>query len=160
MNAEKTGTPPGERKQRILVVDDDPTTLKVAVALLERNGFDARPLQDSTRIFAHVAELRPDLVIMDYDMPGLSGPQASYLLNCVPAPQRIPIVFLSGHIDGNARLAGALNGAAAYLDKPINEFALVRIIRLILGKPKTCGQVPTRPPVVAVGAGTRSGVAV
>jgi CheY-like chemotaxis protein len=123
-------------RTRILIVDDEPVISAVVAHMLQNDGFEACCLQDSDRILPRVEETRPDLVIMDYEMPGLSGPEAAIRLKSDPATRGIPIVFLSGYTDSTHRMTAAFSGSVAFLAKPVNKFALLGLIHRIIGVSK------------------------
>jgi DNA-binding response OmpR family regulator len=121
-------------RKRILVVDDEPEVSAVVVQMLKRNGFDGWAINDPPEVPERSAEIRPDLLILDYEMPALRGPELSVLLKSRKETSRIPVIFLSGMTDADSHPAGSFSGAAIYLDKPIDEGKLVAIIRRLMDR--------------------------
>jgi twitching motility two-component system response regulator PilH len=120
---------------RILVVDDEPAVSGVVVDILKKNGFDAWDINDPLEVPQRSAELHPDLIILDYEMPNLQGPELSVLLKSRTETRAIPTVFLSGMTDPDSHETGAFTGAAAYLDKPLDEIKLIATIRALTENP-------------------------
>jgi putative two-component system response regulator len=75
---------------------------------------------------------QPDLILLDVDMPGASGFEVCQLLKEDPATSRIPVIFLTGHVDPSAQLEGLDLGAVDYLTKPINAKLLLARVRIHL----------------------------
>jgi two-component system phosphate regulon response regulator PhoB len=121
---------------RILVVDDEPAVSGVVVEILKKNGFDAWDTNDPLEVPQRSSEIRPDLIILDYEMPNLQGPELSVLLKSRPETRSIPVLFLSGMTDRESHEAGTFTGAAAYLDKPLDENKLIETIRALTGNPR------------------------
>jgi DNA-binding NarL/FixJ family response regulator len=101
---------------RILIVDDHPLTRDALAALLEQGGFEiAGRAADAESAIAGAAELRPDLVLLDLSLPGMSGVEALPLLR-EAAPDAEVVVLTASGTEEN--LLGAIRaGAAGYLLK-------------------------------------------
>ena len=121
-----------EPRKRILVVDDEPEVTKYVVRILENAGFDARYVNDPLKAVDQATEIVPDLILMDFDMPGLMGPELSVLLKRALEPRNVPIVFLSGMTGEDHREIAAFGGAVVYLDKPFDAGKLLRTVRGLL----------------------------
>jgi CheY-like chemotaxis protein len=81
----------------VLLVDDDPNFVLAARELMERDGHTVRIAGDGTEAFAMIREEAPDVVVLDFRMPGFNGAQtASVLRNAVPG---IRIIGISAHDD-------------------------------------------------------------
>ena len=117
----------------VLVVDDDARTRALLRDLLEPAGFTVRETADGNEALRLVEEQRPDAVVMEVSIPGVTGYVVCRLLR-VKFGERLPIVFLSGErIEPLDRTAGLLLGADDYVTKPFDpDELLARIQRLIL----------------------------
>jgi putative two-component system response regulator len=73
------------------------------------------------------------LVILDFDMPNLTGAELAVLLRNTPEAREIPIIFLSGISGDDCHAIAALSGAEAYLHKPVEVTSLLKTIRELLG---------------------------
>lgn len=120
-------------QNRVLVVDDEREVAEVVVHILEENGFQAWAVNNPLEVPARVKDIYPDLLILDFDMPKLLGPELAMLLKSDSETQSIPIIFLSGMTEENHHTIGSFSGAAAYLDKPVDGKKLVETIRTLLG---------------------------
>lgn len=119
--------------KRILVVDDEPEVSQFVVRILEEHGFDACAVNDQLLVCEQAAEIRPDLIILDFDMPKLLGTELAMLLKKGPETCNIPLIFLSAMTDPDHHAIGLFSGAAAYLDKPLDVAKLIGTIHSILG---------------------------
>lgn len=103
----------------ILAIDDDPVILNLTVGLL-RKKYRLRPFTSGHTAFKYLAlpEGRADLVLLDYQLPDLSGPEIMARLRSDPATAGIPVIFLTGlGEEGDAAEILKL-GAVDYLKKP------------------------------------------
>jgi len=119
-------------RKRILLVDDERDLSAVLIRSLESFGFKASAVQDPLQACKVAYDLHPDLVILDFDMPKLTGPEVAIELRKIPALTKVPIIFLSGMADGDHRMIATASGAVAYLDKPIDEQELIRTVRRLI----------------------------
>jgi DNA-binding response OmpR family regulator len=117
-----------ENKNAVLIVDDDPALLKMAGEILRGNyavscvksGYEAVTLLQT--------DYMPDIILLDIDMPGLSGFDTLTALREIEDAQDIPIVFLTGVTKAEAELKGLSCGAVDYITKPfIKEILLARL---------------------------------
>jgi DNA-binding response OmpR family regulator len=117
-----------EVKNAVLIVDDDPVLLKMAGEILRddyavscaKSGYEAVDLLQM--------DYRPDIILLDIDMPGLSGFGTLTALREIEDAQDIPIVFLTGVTKTEAELKGLSCGAVDYITKPfIKEILLARL---------------------------------
>ena len=132
MNA-KANLDPAPRK-RILVVDDEVAVTDLLVELLRGHGFEAHAVNHPLKVLDRAGDLRPDLIVMDFVMPKLLGPEVAQLLKNHPSTRDIPVIFLSGMSDEDHRVIATLSGAAAYLEKPVEHEMLIETIRAQLEK--------------------------
>ena len=80
----------------VLVVDDDPALTTLLKEALEDQGYEVCPAVDAAAPqVAH--EMQPDVILLDYAMPGMDGAQISRQLRADPTTAAIPIVLMSGH---------------------------------------------------------------
>ena len=84
--------------KHLLLVDDDPMFLKMLSERLSQK-YKVTGVKSGTQAIAYVAHHKPDLILLDYDMPVTSGPQVMQMIRSEPASQDIPIIFLTGNSD-------------------------------------------------------------
>ena len=120
------------RFRQVLVVDDDSSVLRSVEKTMTHAGFDVRTATSGTDALARVAEVRPDLIIMDGRMPELSGFELCAQLRRRQELARVPVIFLSGLDADAARAEAARAGANAFVRKPFESETLVRLVRKYL----------------------------
>lgn len=112
----------------ILIVDDDDRFSALAADVLSKNGFSTFALTTTAHIMEALAEVRPDLLMLDVLMPGVSGFDVCKLIRQSTAWRNLPIVVTTALTGLDVRLAAFKAGADDYLTKPfINEELLARI---------------------------------
>ena len=130
---------------RILVVDDDPQTLRYVRDTLEEAGFDPILTGDPQAVRRLIAERRPHLVLLDLVLPDIDGME---LMEQLPALRDLPIIFISAY-GGDQRVAKALElGADDYIAKPFSPTELVARIKTVLrrvSRARELEPVPTKP---------------
>lgn len=85
---------------KLVVCDDDPVIrYLLEVVLGKRGGHEVTAIEDASAVAAAAAEGQPDLVLLDFMMPGLSGLDVASELAADPATAGIPVVFLTGRAD-------------------------------------------------------------
>jgi diguanylate cyclase (GGDEF)-like protein len=104
---------------RILVVDDESLLANLYVRALEHAGMIAAAATEPMKVLALLDEFQPDLVLMDMQMPGVSGAELSAVIRLDPASFSIPIVFLSTEDLRDRRVAALRRGGDDFLVKPI-----------------------------------------
>ena len=118
----------------VVCVDDDAQFLQSLARLIRRQGYRVLSYTDPEFALEELPLVKPDLVILDVLMPGLSGFEVLGELRRYYST-RIPVVLLSG-LDGEARFAeGRRKGAASYLAKPCPPEILLDTVRRLLASP-------------------------
>jgi CheY-like chemotaxis protein len=104
----------------ILIVDDNPIYLKLASDVLQAAGFDVVKATDADQAQRILADLVPDLILMDIALPGMDGLTLSAKLKTDPHLRGVPIVALTASaMRGDDRRAIS-SGCDGYISKPIN----------------------------------------
>ncbi len=114
---------------KILVVDDDPFSANLITTTLRSAGFASSPCTDPTQALATIEADRPQLIILDVDMPVLDGIALCRTVRAHPAMQLTPILFVTRRGDANQRVAGLEAGANDYIAKPFDPRELVARVR-------------------------------
>jgi FixJ family two-component response regulator len=123
-------------RQMIAVVDDDESVRKAMCRLLRTAGFDSRGFASGQEFLEAWLQDPPDCVVLDLQMPGLSGIEVQYQLNRLP--QRAATIFITAHDRPQARQECLEAGATAYLRKPVDAHTLLETIRQALGRKANC----------------------
>jgi CheY-like chemotaxis protein len=118
--------------QTILIVDDNPANIPHVVDYLEFHGFVTHVAVDGREGVAKARQLRPDVTLMDVQMPGISGVDAMRLLADDPETKDLKIIALTALATPEDRLTCLEAGASEYLAKPFKLKELVAMIRGLL----------------------------
>jgi len=105
---------------RVLVVDDDPDMAAFLAHLLRKEGMDVDTAGDGEAALARVAEVAPDLMLLDVMMPGPSGFDVCRKLKSDHETALMPIVLVTALEDKESRVKGIEAGADDFLSKPVN----------------------------------------
>ena len=116
--------------KRVLVVEDNELNLKLFCDLLRAHDFVAEPVRDGREAVARARDFRPDLIIMDIQMPHVTGHELIFELKADEELARIPVMAVTAYAgrDDEERIRGA--GANAYVSKPIS---LARFMEAVNG---------------------------
>ena len=118
---------------RILVVDDEPHIVRLVSFSLERAGHEILEANDAPSGIAIIREQRPDLVLMDVMMPGMTGFEALEILKADQSTADVPVVMLSAKSQEYEQEEGLERGALRYICKPFTPSALVEAVSEIVG---------------------------
>lgn len=89
---------PANGKKSILLVDDDVAFLRILESWLEER-YDVTAVKSGMQAIAYIGTHKPDLILLDYDMPGTSGPQVLEMIRVKPECATLPVLFLTGMDD-------------------------------------------------------------
>jgi adenylate cyclase len=116
----------------ILIVDDTPQNLDLLTRRLLSQGYEVVTAADGEEALAQVAELAPDLVLLDIMMPRLDGIETVRQLKADPAHRHIPVILVTAKSDPRDIVQGLDAGGDDYLTKPIDHAALLARVRSML----------------------------
>lgn len=131
-NSSADKTKKGFRRYTILVVDDDPDILKLVKANIDREKYKIISTDDGESAEAIILSRRPDLVILDINIPGKNGLEVCRSLRGDKATQNLPIIILSGRKEQVDRNLGLEFGADDYVTKPFNPQELLLRVNNVL----------------------------
>jgi len=120
----------------ILIVDDEPKIVRLAKDYLERSGFRTLPANDGISALAAARQERPDLVVLDLNLPGMDGLDVCRALR---RESSVPVIMLTARAEEADRLIGLELGADDYIVKPFSPRELVARVRAVLRR--TQGEV-------------------
>ena len=104
----------------ILVVDDEPKNIQVVGALLIKHGHEVIAADSGPQALAKLAAVKPDLILLDVMMPGMTGFELCRILQADPETRDIPVIFLSAAADKSFVIAALQNGGVDYIAKPFH----------------------------------------
>lgn len=130
-----------ETKQKIMVVDDDPDIRRLVETVLQREGFLVDSASNAAEFFRKVNNFKPDLIILDLQLPDDDGFGIIKKLRANPATVHYPIVMLTVQSVDSYKIAGLEIGADDYIVKPFNQGEFVARLRAVLRRTKPKEQV-------------------
>lgn len=110
---------------RILVVEDNPANMKLVVFILQKSGHEAIQAADAEAGLRAAREQQPDLILMDVQLPGMDGLEATGILKSDPATSRIPVLALTAMAMRGDEDRVRAAGCDGYIAKPIDYKALL-----------------------------------
>jgi FixJ family two-component response regulator len=114
----------------IAIVDDEESVRRALARMLSVSSFTARVFASGQEFIASLENQRPDCVVLDYQMPGLTGRDVQRRLAL--AHISVPIIVVTGHDHPALREQCLADGAVAYLAKPLQREPLVALINNVL----------------------------
>lgn len=115
----------------ILIVDDNLSELELISHYLREGGYTVINAVGAKEALSKVLEQKPDVVVTDVVMPGMSGFELCRRLKTHPATEKVPIVICSSKDQEIDRLWGMKQGADAYLTKPFTREQILRAIKAV-----------------------------
>jgi len=134
-------------KMRVLVVDDDRDFSACVAAVLEPVGIVVRTVPEATRLVETLEDVRPDLVLLDAMLPGVSGWDAIRIIRAIPEWGDLPVIFVTGRTDLESRVSAFEAGADDYIAKPLVPEELLARVRVRLDRRKLLREVTERDPL-------------
>ena len=116
----------------VLIADDDPDLRDILRSILEPSGFSVTEAENGQRALDAIRAAPPSLVILDYMMPELTGPQVCEQLRQDVVLRHLPIIMLTGKSEVHDKVAGLNAGADDYLVKPFEPIELLARVQMIL----------------------------
>jgi two-component system sensor histidine kinase ChiS len=126
---EPTSLPENPEGPLLLIVDDEPVNVRVLDSFLRLEGYRVRTAKDGLEALENVAAEKPELMLLDIMMPGMSGYQVCEKLREEYDHAELPIIMLTALNQANDRVRGFNAGANDYLSKPFNKQELAARIR-------------------------------
>ena len=117
---------------RVLVVEDEESFVEALTLGLSREGFRVDVARDGAEALDLIDDVRPDVVLLDLMLPGMSGTELCRRLRREPATRRTPIIMLTARTSEADRVAGLDLGADDYISKPFSVRELMARVRAVL----------------------------
>ena len=119
-------------KPSILIADDEPNQLELMAYNLKKADFVIHQAENGEEALEKVEELSPDLVILDWMMPNMSGIEVCRILRSKDETKKIPIIILSARSEDVDKSLGLDTGADDYISKPFSPIELVSRVKALL----------------------------
>jgi signal transduction histidine kinase/ActR/RegA family two-component response regulator len=125
---------PGTGGDLILVVEDNPMNLKLVRDILKQGGYRVAESTTGEDALDALKFIRPDLILMDIQLPGMDGLRAARLVRDNPETRDIPVIALTAHVMKGDEVRAMEAGCAGYIPKPIQPGELTRQIAAFLNR--------------------------
>ena len=119
-------------KIKILIADDEPNQLELMAFNLNRCGFSFIKASNGDEALQLIEEHSPDLVILDWMMPNMSGIEVCRILRSRAETKQIPIIILSARSEDSDKSLGLDTGADDYISKPFSPKELISRVKALL----------------------------
>ena len=119
----------------ILVVDDNPTNLKLARVLLECEGYEVRVAADAEEAVRILETCHPDIILMDVQLPGMDGLELTRRLKADPRTRDIHIIAVTSNAMRGDEARAMEAGCDGCVTKPIDTLALAQLLARTLAAP-------------------------
>ena len=120
--------------KRILIVEDDSDIVEVVTRILERKGYQVFIAMDGIAALEKARRESPDLIILDLDLPKLSGEEVCKEIRRDEKLKITPVIMLTGKSSDVDKVVGRVIGADQYLTKPFEINTLLKVINETIGK--------------------------
>ena len=119
--------------KNILLVEDNPVNRRLAVFLLRSQGYEVREATTALEALEMLEKERPDLIVMDIQLPGMDGLEATRKIKAQPATTDIPIIAVTSYAMKGDREKAMAAGCAGYVTKPIDKNIFIQEVAALLG---------------------------
>jgi CheY-like chemotaxis protein len=114
--------------ERILIVDDNATNLKLVAYLMKANGYEVDTALEAGAALEAISKHRPDVILMDIQLPGIDGLELTRRLKADPATRDIVIIAVTAYAMKGDQDKALAAGCDDYISKPIDTRALPETI--------------------------------
>ena len=131
----------GGTKPLVLVVEDEAALATMLRYNLEKQGFRVDEAVDGQEALTRIAEFQPDIVLLDWMLPVMSGIEVCRQIRRRPQTRDLPVIMVTARTEDQDSVRGLNTGADDYITKPFNMEALLARMRALL---RRSGAVPVR----------------
>jgi two-component system phosphate regulon response regulator PhoB len=124
-------------KPLVLIVEDEAALMTMLRYNLEKQGFRVEEAGDGEEALARITELKPDMVLLDWMLPHLSGIEVCRQLRRRPATRELPVIMITARSEDQDAVRGLNTGADDYVTKPFSTEALVARMRALMRRSNT-----------------------
>ena len=123
-------------RAEVLVVDDEPLICDMLCFSLGNEGYQVRKAYDAKQALACIGESVPDIMLVDWMMPGMNGVELIRCLRSEPTTRRLPVIMLTAKDSESDKVEGLIGGADDYILKPFSNRELCARIKALLRRAK------------------------
>ena len=127
------------QNRQILIVEDEKPIREMIAFGLRRAGFDVLEAEDCKAARAHIADKRPDLLLVDWMLPDMSGLELTRSLKRDKDTREVPVIMLTARADEQDKVSGLEGGADDYVTKPFSPRELLARINAVLRRSLPAG---------------------
>ncbi len=132
LNARHAGAKLGDMKNKILIVEDEPAIREMLGYALMKEGYACEDAADAEQARAMIARSRPDLILLDWMLPGISGIDFARRLRGDSDTRNIPIIMLTARGEEADKVRGLDTGVDDYVTKPFSTRELLARLRAVM----------------------------
>ncbi len=137
----------GDPMKRILIVEDNPVNMRLAVTVLEASGYSVDTAADGNEALRAVQASNYDLILMDIRMPGMGGIEATKLIRALDLPiADCPIIAMTANAIRGDRESYLDAGMTDYISKPVDIHNLIEKVKEVIGSTEHSQSAGTTPP--------------
>lgn len=126
-------------EKTVLIVDDEAAIREMLSVALQMAGYLCLEAQDAQTAHALIVDHQPDIILLDWMMPGVSGIELARRLKREPASADIPIIMLTARSEEDNKIQGLEAGADDYITKPFSPRELVARLKAVLRRTASAG---------------------
>ena len=135
--------------RRILIVEDEKPIRDMIAFGLRRAGYDVREAEDCREARARIVDVRPDLMLVDWMLPDMSGLELTRSLKRAKDTEEIPVIMLTARAEEQDKVNGLEGGADDYITKPFSPRELLARIQAVLRRRRIGTMVSDEEPMLA-----------
>jgi two-component system, OmpR family, phosphate regulon response regulator PhoB len=129
--------------KRILIVEDEKSIRDMVAFGLRRAGYEVREAEDCREARARIVDVRPDLMLVDWMLPDMSGLELTRSLKRAKDTEEIPVIMLTARAEEQDKVGGLEGGADDYITKPFSPRELLARIQAVLRRAAPAGAADT-----------------
>ncbi len=119
---------------RVFVLDDEPAIVEAVRAVLSTEGYEIEGSSDSSKALTEILREPPDVLVLDVNMPELSGWELCDILRRQSRTRELPVLFLTGRSEVRDRITAMQVGGTDHLAKPFRAEELREKVRALAGR--------------------------
>ena len=127
----------GQTKPLVMVVEDDAAIATLLRYNLEKSGYRVEEAVDGQEAVTRIAETKPDLVLLDWMLPTMSGIEVCRQIRRRPETRELPVIMVTARAEDQDAVRGLNTGADDYITKPFSVEALLARVRALLRRSNT-----------------------